>query len=313
MSGAAMTPMSVTINRIIASSVTTWSTSTLVSSWPFLFLYSPKIGTKACENAPSANRRRSRLGSLKATKKASVSAPAPKARAVSISRTKARIRESSVRLLMAARALIIGTKRQAQETIREEAIRCGMPYVVERWMGGMITNWSTIHSRILELERLEKMRDSGEILRLTKKEGLLIQREITRLETRLSGLRQMKKLPELVFVVDVMREATAVHEANIKGIPVIALVDTNCDPSSVDYIIPSNDDAIRAIKLLVAKVADAVIEGKAVHKDENGRNAGRLRNRHAPPCRRAPRSPPGRIDPGRQGSARRIDPRQTRR
>jgi small subunit ribosomal protein S2 len=164
--------------------------------------------------------------------------------------------------------MFIGTKRQAQETIRDEAIRCGMPYVVERWMGGMITNWSTIHSRILELERLEKMRDSGEINRLTKKEGLLIQREITRLESRLSGLRQMKKLPELVFVVDVMREATAVHEANIKGIPVIALVDTNCDPSSVDYIIPSNDDAIRAIKLLVAKVADAVIEGKAVRKDE---------------------------------------------
>jgi len=164
--------------------------------------------------------------------------------------------------------MFIGTKRQAQETIRDEAIRCGMPYVVERWMGGMITNWSTIHSRILELERLEKMRDSGEINRLTKKEGLLIQREITRLESRLSGLRQMKKLPELVFVVDVMREATAVHEANIKGIPVIALVDTNCDPSSVDYIIPSNDDAIRAIKLLVAKVADAVIEGKAVRKEE---------------------------------------------
>lgn len=165
--------------------------------------------------------------------------------------------------------MFIGTKRQAQETIRDEAIRCGMPYVVERWMGGMITNWSTIHSRILELERLEKLRDSGEINRLTKKEGLLIQREITRLELQLSGLRQMKKLPELVFVVDVMREATAVHEANIKGIPVIALVDTNCDPSSVDYIIPSNDDAIRAIKLLVAKVADAVIEGKAVHKEDD--------------------------------------------
>jgi small subunit ribosomal protein S2 len=164
--------------------------------------------------------------------------------------------------------LFIGTKRQAQETIRDEAIRCGMPYVVERWMGGMITNWSTIYSRIQEMERLIKMRDSGDINRLTKKEGLLIQRDITRLETRLSGLRQMKKLPDLVFVVDVMREATAVHEANVKGIPVIALVDTNCDPSSVDYIIPSNDDAIRAIKLLVAKVADAVIEGKAVHKEE---------------------------------------------
>jgi small subunit ribosomal protein S2 len=164
--------------------------------------------------------------------------------------------------------MFIGTKRQAQETIREEAIRCGMPYVVERWMGGMITNWSTIYKRIQELERLEKLRDSGDIHRLTKKEGLLISREIARLELRLSGVRAMTKVPDLVFVVDVMREATAVHEANIKEIPVIALVDTNCDPTSVDYIIPSNDDAIRAIKLLVAKVADAVLEGKASRKDE---------------------------------------------
>jgi len=164
--------------------------------------------------------------------------------------------------------LFIGTKRQAQETIREEAIRCGMPYVVERWMGGMITNWTTIYSRIQELDRLTKMRDTGEINRLTKKEGLLIGRSIARLELHLSGVRLMKKVPDLVFVVDVMREATAVHEANVRGIPVIALVDTNCNPKNVDYIIPSNDDAIRAIKLLVGKVADAVIEGKASRKDE---------------------------------------------
>ena len=164
--------------------------------------------------------------------------------------------------------MFIGTKRQAQDTIREEAIRCNMPYVTERWLGGMITNWSTIFLRIQELERLEKMRDSGDINRLTKKEGLLITREITRLETRLSGVRKMKKVPELVFVVDVMREATAVHEANLKSIPVIALVDTNCDPSGVDYIIPSNDDAIRAIKLLVAKIADAALEGQAFHKED---------------------------------------------
>ncbi len=164
--------------------------------------------------------------------------------------------------------MFIGTKRQAQDTIREEAIRCGMPYVTERWLGGMLTNWSTIFLRIQELERLEKMRDTGEINRLTKKEGLLIEREIARLETRLSGVRMMKRVPDLVFIVDVMREATAVHEANLKGIPVIALVDTNCDPSGVDYIIPSNDDAIRAIKLLVAKIADAALEGQAVRKEE---------------------------------------------
>jgi small subunit ribosomal protein S2 len=164
--------------------------------------------------------------------------------------------------------MFIGTKRQAQETIKEEAIRCGMPYVTERWLGGMITNWSTIFQRITELDRLEKLRDTGEISRLTKKEGLLIQREINRLLIRLSGVRNMKKVPDLIFVVDVSREDTAVHEANLKGIPVIALVDTNCDPTGVDYVIPSNDDAIRAIKLLVGKVADAVLEGKAIRKDD---------------------------------------------
>ena len=170
--------------------------------------------------------------------------------------------------------MFVGTKRQAQDTIKEEAMRCGMPYVTERWLGGMITNWSTIFQRIQEMERLEKMRDTGEINRLTKKEGLMIGRDIIRLQTRLSGVRQMKKVPDLIFVVDVMREATAVHEANIKGIPVIALVDTNCDPRAVDYIIPSNDDAIRAIKLLVAKVADAVIEGRSIRKDDMPEDMG---------------------------------------
>jgi small subunit ribosomal protein S2 len=164
--------------------------------------------------------------------------------------------------------LFIGTKRQAQETIKEEAVRCGMPYVTERWLGGMLTNWVTIFQRILELDRLEKMRDTGDINRLTKKEGLLIEREINRLLIRLSGVRNMKRLPDLVFVVDVGREETAVHEANIMNIPVIALMDTNCDPRGVDYVIPSNDDAIRAIKLLVGKIADAAIEGKSMRKDE---------------------------------------------
>ncbi len=164
--------------------------------------------------------------------------------------------------------LFVGTKRQAQETIREEAIRCGMPYVTERWMGGILTNWTTMYQRVQELDRLERLRDSGEINRLTKKEGLLIQREINRLEVRLSGLRKMKRLPDYVFIVDVCRETTAVSEANKLNIPVIALVDTNCDPTGVDYVIPSNDDAIRAIKLLVGKIADAVLEGKAMRKEE---------------------------------------------
>ena len=165
--------------------------------------------------------------------------------------------------------LFVGTKCQAQETVREEAIRCGMPYVTERWLGGMLTNWSTMRARIEEMERLETMRDSGDINRLTKKEGLLIQREITRLQTRLEGVRHMKRLPSLVFIVDVGREYAAVHECNLLNIPVVALVDTNCNPQNVDYVIPSNDDAIRAIKLLVAKIADAVLEGKAMRKDED--------------------------------------------
>ncbi|MCI0550813.1 MAG: 30S ribosomal protein S2 [Anaerolineae bacterium] len=165
--------------------------------------------------------------------------------------------------------LFVGTKRQAQETVAEEATRCGMPYVTERWMGGMLTNWSTMHARIQELERLEKMRNNNELERLTKKEGLLIGREITRLQTRLSGTRTMKRRPDLLFIIDVGREESAVKEANLLNIPIVAMVDTNCNPQNVDYVVPSNDDAIRAIKLLVAKIADAVLEGKAMRKEED--------------------------------------------
>ena len=165
--------------------------------------------------------------------------------------------------------LFVGTKRQAQETVREEAVRAGMPYVTERWLGGMLTNWNTMFARIQEMERLENLRDSGKISRLTKKEGLLIERDITRLNTRLEGVRSMKRLPDLVFIVDVGREDSSVRECNLLKIPVVALVDTNCNPQDIDYVIPSNDDAIRAIKLLVAKVADAVLEGKAMRKDDD--------------------------------------------
>ena len=164
--------------------------------------------------------------------------------------------------------LFVGTKRQAQETVQAEAIRCGMPYVTVRWLGGMLTNWRTIRQRINELEKLERMRDKGEFDRLTKKEAMILSREIEKLEVILGGVRQMVRLPEALFVVDVNREATAIHEANLLNIPVVALVDTNCDPTHVDYVIPSNDDAIRAIKLLVSKMADAVLEGKALRKEE---------------------------------------------
>jgi small subunit ribosomal protein S2 len=170
----------------------------------------------------------------------------------------------------------VGTKRQAQETIQLEAARSGMPAVTVRWLGGMLTNWRTIRGRINELERMERMRDHGEFERLTKKEALLISREIERLEVLLGGIRQMIRPPELLFVVDVRREVTAIHEANLLNIPVIALVDTNCDPRDVDYVIPSNDDAIRAIKLLVGKVADACLEGKAMRKDMPEEKAAQL-------------------------------------
>jgi small subunit ribosomal protein S2 len=164
--------------------------------------------------------------------------------------------------------LFVGTKRQAQETIAEEGARCGMPYVNERWLGGSLTNWPTIQQRIRELERLLGMQASGEVDRLTKKEGLMIQRQIDRLQYRLSGLVTMKRVPQLLFVVDISREQAAVHEANLLNIPVIAMVDTNCDPRNIDYVIPSNDDAIRAIKLLVGIMANAVLEGKAARSDE---------------------------------------------
>lgn len=165
--------------------------------------------------------------------------------------------------------LFVGTKRQAHETIQSEAERCGMPYVTIRWLGGMLTNWITMRQRINELERLERMREKGDFERLTKKEGLMLERQIDKLQLRFGGIRKMHRLPDALFVVDIRREETAVREANSLGIPIIALVDTNCDPSLVDHIIPSNDDAIRAIKLMVAHIADAVVEGRGMRKEED--------------------------------------------
>jgi small subunit ribosomal protein S2 len=172
--------------------------------------------------------------------------------------------------------LFVGTKRQAQETIQMEAERCGMPYVTNRWLGGTLTNFRTIRQRINELERLERMRDRGDFARITKKEALLLTRKMERLEYLIGGIRTLSTLPDLLFVVDVRREDTALHEANLLDIPVVALVDTNCDPRNVDYIIPSNDDAIRAIKLLVGKMADASLEGMALRKEERFEAAERM-------------------------------------
>ena len=172
--------------------------------------------------------------------------------------------------------LFVGTKRQAQETILDESERCGMPYVTHKWLGGTLTNWRTIRQRVNELERLERMREKGDFERLPKKEALLLSRKIERLDMLFSGIRSMASVPDLLFVVDIRREETAIHEANLLKIPVVAMVDTNCNPNTIDYVIPSNDDAIRAIKLIVGKMADAVLEGKAMRKEEEVEPAPRV-------------------------------------
>lgn len=164
--------------------------------------------------------------------------------------------------------LFVGTKRQAQETIQREADRCGMPYVNTRWLGGTMTNWRTISNRLKKMKELEKQRDSGNLRRLTKKEALMAEREIQKLQLRLGGLRDMKRLPDILVVVDTDREDTAVKEANILNIPVLGVIDTNGNPDVVDYIIPANDDAMRSIRLIVRALADAVLEGKAMRKGE---------------------------------------------
>ena len=162
--------------------------------------------------------------------------------------------------------LFVGTKRQGQDTIEEESARSGMPYVNQRWLGGTLTNWRTIRQRIDHLLDLEKKQMRGEFIRLPKKEVGKLEYEIMRLNRRLGGLKDMRRLPNLVFIVDVRREAIAVKEANILGIPIIALVDTKCDPEPIDYVIPSNDDAIRAIRLVVSTMADAAIEGQQIQE-----------------------------------------------
>ncbi|HZY44923.1 MAG TPA: 30S ribosomal protein S2 [Anaerolineae bacterium] len=163
--------------------------------------------------------------------------------------------------------LFVGTKRQAQETIAKEAVRANMPHVTYRWLGGTLTNWRTIKQRIDTLHALEQRRERGEFELLTKKEALDYDRLITKLNLRLGGIKELKKLPDLLFVIDVHREFTAIKEANALKIPIIAMVDTNCDPDPIDLVIPANDDAIRAIKLIVARMADAALEGAAMRKE----------------------------------------------
>ena len=158
--------------------------------------------------------------------------------------------------------LFVGTKKQAQDAIKEEAERCGMHYVNARWLGGMLTNYQTIKKRIARLEQLNKMKEDGTFDLLPKKEVIKLEHEIEKLEKFMGGIKNMGTLPKAMFIVDTRKEKIAVAEARNLGIPVVAIVDTNCDPDEVDYIIPGNDDAIRAVKLIAGAMADAVIEGR---------------------------------------------------
>jgi small subunit ribosomal protein S2 len=156
--------------------------------------------------------------------------------------------------------LFVGTKKQAQDSVAEEAERCGMYFINQRWLGGTLTNFSTIQKRIDRLKQLERMEEDGTFEVLPKKEVILLRKEQERLEKFLGGIKNMKRLPDALFIIDPRKERIAVAEARKLGIPIVGIVDTNCDPDEIDYVIPGNDDAIRAVKLLTAKVADAVIE-----------------------------------------------------
>ena len=158
--------------------------------------------------------------------------------------------------------LFVGTKKQAQEAIKEEAERCGMHFVNARWLGGMLTNYKTIQKRIARLEQLNKMKEDGTFDLLPKKEVIKLELEIEKLEKFMGGIKNMGTLPKAMFIVDTRKEKIAVAEAKNLGIPVVAIVDTNCDPDEVDYVIPGNDDAIRAVKLIAGAMADAIIEGR---------------------------------------------------
>ena len=164
--------------------------------------------------------------------------------------------------------LFVGTKKQAQDAIKTEAERCGMYFVNERWLGGMLTNFKTIKSRIARLKDIERMSEDGTFDVLPKKEVIQIKKEWEKLEKNLGGIKDMKRLPDAIFIVDPKKERICVQEAHTLGIPLIGICDTNCDPEELDYVIPGNDDAIRAVKLIVSKMADAVIEANQGATDE---------------------------------------------
>ena len=168
------------------------------------------------------------------------------------------------------RILFVGTKRQAQDAIRSYAEKCGMPYINQRWLGGMLTNFQTISKRVGKMQEYQRMRDSGEFDAMIKKEALVLSRELEKLERNLGGIRDMERLPDAIFVLDTVREHISVTEANKLGIPVIAVVDTDCDPDMIQHAIPGNDDAIRSGRLLCRVIADAVEEGRFIANARQG-------------------------------------------
>ena len=159
--------------------------------------------------------------------------------------------------------LMVGTKKQAQETVLEEAGRCGMYYVNHRWLGGTLTNFATIRKSIARLKKLDEMKETGDYERLPKKEVIVLEREREKLQHALIGIRNLDRLPSAIFIIDPKKETIAVEEARRLAIPIVAIVDTNCDPSGIDYPIPGNDDAIRSVRLITSRIADAVLEGRA--------------------------------------------------
>jgi small subunit ribosomal protein S2 len=224
------------------------------------------------------------------------------------------------------KVLFVGTKRSAREAVEREAQRCGMPYVSQRWLGGMLTNFKTIRQSIKRLGEIREMQESGVLEKRGKKEATQLRREMEKLERSLGGIQDMESLPDAMFVIDVGHEKIAIHEAKKLGIPVVAIVDTNCSPDGIDYVIPGNDDAMRAIQLYAAGVADAVLEGKAavpqvavgedefVELDESGapkKRAQRGRQRPAATVRRKPaprrRLPPVKVQVGAGDEAGDLD------
>jgi small subunit ribosomal protein S2 len=187
--------------------------------------------------------------------------------------------------------LFVGTKKQAQEPVEQFARSCGMPYVNFRWLGGMLTNFQTVHSRVAKLRELQRQVDSGEVDQMPKKEGLKVRRDLAKLERNLGGIKNLERVPNAVFVIDTKKEHIAVTEANRLHIPVVAVVDTNCDPDVIDFVIPGNDDAIRSAQLMCRVIADAVTEGREIGRRRGARAGTRAEPAAAPEAPKPQRSP----------------------